>query len=105
MPSKDETVYEDRPVADWAFKEAQRRTGLDVMEYNWKYASASFKELARMIEKYEEPPASPELLAARKYFAKQLDSNAPLALIGRYDNGLVVQAFLSGAAWAKEDKQ
>lgn len=108
MPSKDETV-EDRPAAHWACVEAVERinlVGRSGIRYNWDKAAPAFKELARMIEKYEKPPVSPELLAAREFLVSNggaCPTWRQAVLAGKYDDNFVIRYFLAGVAWAKEN--
>lgn len=95
---------EEVPAADWACKEAFKRAGVLHGGPAWEYMSVWSRELARMIEKHEEPPVDPALIAARECYASRLPRYASYIREGKYDTGAVITIFLAGVKWAREDK-
>jgi hypothetical protein len=63
--------------------------------------------IARYIFEKEDDPVDPAIKAAREYYNQTL-SGSPWAkervLEGNRDHGLLIQAFLAGAKWARENK-
>lgn len=95
----------DKPIAQWAIVEARRRCGLAPHKAP---AIGAIRELAIMIERHEQPPVAPELLAAREWYANDnfigaLDAANVRA--GEVDQVGAIQAFLAGVAWARENGQ
>jgi hypothetical protein len=101
--------------ADWAIRKAllsDRMTGsaIDRTITNIKISpSAAYYRtlvsLARYIEKYEEPPVAPELIAAREYQASRAATSGyeKCSLAGACDDHVPVQSFLAGVKWAREN--
>lgn len=102
-PEALELIEPDLP-ADWAIQRAIEETGFNTTV---KYAKTllhynSLLIFARYIEKHEQPPVAPELLAAREYSAGKtaLEANKEAYLSGRWDSYPPIKGFLAGAEYA-----
>lgn len=86
-------LIEPKPPADWAIQRA----------CNNPQISSVVIAFARFIEQHEEPPVSPELLAAREYVANLhhfTEGGEKSVREGKWDKELPVKAFLAGAEYA-----
>jgi hypothetical protein len=73
-----------------------------ILTYYWLIAHA------RDIERYEQPPASPELIAARERFAKKFAKNGTqykATFEGQYDSNVEIKAFLAGVEWGRANEK
>lgn len=101
-PEALELIEPDLP-ADWAIQRTIDELNLKLtVEWVRKYGTYVLK-FARYIEKHEQPPVAPELLAAREYVANLHHFNEvgqKSVREGKWDKELPVKAFLAGAEYA-----